>query len=84
MWWLTAESGAQLFFHVSARAPQKCCRGMDVCAAFHVAEGPALVFLFVAATQTYCGGCPRDLGLDAAGCSAAAFCWGCVAPGHHR
>lgn len=49
-------------------------------AAFHAVEGPAFVFA-VAATETYCGGCPRDLGPNAAGRDVAAFCWGCVAPG---
>lgn len=72
----------QLFFHVSTGALQKCSRGMNVCTAFHVAEGPTLVFV-VAATETYCGGSTRDLGPSAAGGNVAAFCWGCVALGHH-
>lgn len=78
-----SRSEMQLFFHVSAGALQKRCRGMSVCTAFHVAEGPALVFV-VAAPDTYCGGCPRDLGPNAAGCCLAVFCWGRVAPGHYQ
>jgi len=74
-----SRSEVQLFFHVSARALQKCCRGMNVCAAFHVVEGPELVFV-VAPPETYCGGCSRGLGPNAAGCDAAAFHWGCVVP----
>lgn len=66
-------SEVQSFFHVSAGALQTCCRGINVCAAFHVVETPLLVFV-VATTKTYCGGCPPDLGPNAAGCNAAAFC----------
>lgn len=78
-----SRSEMQLFFHVSAGALQKRCRETNVCTAFHVVEGPALVFV-VAAPDTYCGGCPRDPGPNAAGCCLATFCWGCVAPGHYQ
>lgn len=70
-------SEVPLFFHVSTGALQKGCRGTNVCAAFHVAEGPVLVFV-VAAAATHCGGCPRDPGPSTAGGSVAAFCWSCV------
>lgn len=36
-----------LFFHVSTRALQKGCKGANVCAAFHVAEGPVLFFFLL-------------------------------------
>lgn len=36
-----------LFFHVSTRALQKGCKGTNVCAAFHVAEGPVLFFFLL-------------------------------------
>lgn len=73
-------SEVQSFFHVNAGALQTRCRGMNICAAFHVAETPVLISV-VATAKTYCGGCPPDLGPNAAGCNAAAFCWGCVALG---
>lgn len=79
--WSRAE--VQLFFHVRTGALQKCCRGVSVCAAFHVVEGPAPVFV-VAVAETCCGGCPCDLGPNAADRNAAALCWGCVAPGCYR
>lgn len=70
-------SEAPLLFHVSTGALQKGCKGTSVCAAFHVAEGPVLVFV-VAAAETHCGGCPCDLGPNAAGRGVAAFCWSSV------
>lgn len=68
-----------LFFHVSTGALQKGCKGTNVCAAFHVAEGPAPVFV-VAAAEAHCGGCPCDPGSSTAGRGVTAFCWSCVVP----
>lgn len=62
-------SEAPLFFHVSTGALQKGCKGTNVCAAFHVAEGPVLVFV-VAAAETHWGGCPRDLGPNTRWCGS--------------